>query len=361
MENDFSAIRSIQELKNLLDSGAITPQEYEALKRKIIFGTPGADANTTPATPATPTTPISSRPIITDTPLPTPVAGDPITPQYKSEPFVQPDPVPPTTSYHDTDTIGPEGVNEEVYVEEGKKKDWLLTILITLGVLLLLGLIGYNLLSDSESERLTSTSGSENEELVADTATAPIETASTRPDRIEAAGDTATATIPAPPVTAPPANVAPADTQTTTSTPPPVAAAPAVTDAEALSRINDRLTSYYDDIKTAPFSAQLHFAPTVARYYTLVNTNPAAINDNINTYHFPEFQDSESTIEEGSMKLVSNNAEGFEVTYLEHGSAFRKSKGQKQQTTARVRAKFDPNYKMTYFRQEALLENKFVE
>jgi len=355
MENDFSAIRSIQELKNLLDSGAITPQEYEALKRKVIFGPNGADTNPTPVATN------NTRPSITDTPAPAPATP---VPPYRPERVVQPDPVtpiPPVATLRNTNTIQPEALEEEVYVEEDKKKDWLLTILITLGVLLLLGLIGYNLFNDTESERLTSTSGPDNEEIVADTATAMTETtASTRSDRIEVAGDTATI-IPPAPVNTPITEEVTATAEEATNTPAAQPAAPVISEVEALSQINNRLESYYNDMKTSPFDAQRHFAPTVERYYTLVNTTPAAINENINTYHFPEFQDSESSIEGGSMKLVSSNADGFEVTYLEHGSSFRKSKGQKQEIIARVRAKFDSNFKMTYFRQEALLENKFVE
>ena len=361
MDNDFSAIRSIQELKNLLDSGAITPQEYEALKRKIIFGPTGADA------PPAPITPPVTRSIVTDTPTPAPIVVDPVTPSYRNERIVPPvSPVPPVNvnPVRPTEPVAPTAVNEDIYVEEKKKKDWLLTILITLGVLLLLGLIGYNLLSDSESERLTSTSGPETEVVPVDTtANAEEVTNSTRPDRIEAVGDTAAATIPPAPVP-----VATPTPDTVTNTVKPEAATPvtstnktALSEVEILSRINNQLETYYEDIKTAPFSAERHFAPTVERYYTLQNTTPSAINENINTYHFPEFQDSESSIEGGTMKLTANNANGYEVTYLEHGSAFRKSKGQKQETTARVRARFDPNFKMTYFRQEALLENKFVE
>lgn len=358
MENDFSAIRSIQELKNLLDSGAITPQEYEALKRKIIFGPNGADVNPAPATPPV------NRSIVTDTPSPTAIPANPVNPPYRNERIVQPvqpvTPVPPVSTMRPAEPVEQTAVTEDIYVEETKKKDWLLTILITLGVLLLLGLIGYNLLIDSESERLTSTSGPDTEVVPVDTAANAEEvTTSTRPDRIEAAGDTAAAAIPPAPV-----NTSTPDTATNTTKPAtttPVAPSNALSEVEILSRINNQLEAYYEDIKTSPFSAERHFAPTVERYYTLQNTTPASINENINTYHFPEFQDSESSIEGGSMKLTANNVNGYEVTYLEHGSAFRKSKGQKQETTARVRAKFNPNFKMTYFRQEALLENKFVE
>ncbi|MDB5263642.1 MAG: hypothetical protein JWQ14_2925, partial [Adhaeribacter sp.] len=74
-----------------------------------------------------------------------------------------------------------------------------------------------------------------------------------------------------------------------------------------------------------------------------------------------EFQDSQSSIEEGSLKMTGSGNNGYEVTYIEHGSAFRKSKGQKQETTARVRARFDKDFKLTYFRQEQLLENRFID
>ena len=259
------------------------------------------------------------------------------------------------------DSIEPDGSNEGGDLANTKRKDWLLTILISLGVLLLLVLIGFQLFSDNDSERLTSKSGPDAEEIVADTTTTrtsvPI-TESTRADKIESVSDSVN--LP-PVVTTPVTETTPIVTEVNpTSTPQPTAA-PAISDQDALSRIKDKLESYYDDMKAAPFSAQKHFAPTVERYYTLSNTTTTAINENINTYHFPEFVDSEATIEDNSLKLIANSADGFEVTYLEHSSALRKSKGQKQQTTARVRAKFNQDFKMTYFRQEQLLENKFRE
>jgi hypothetical protein len=340
MENDFSAIRSLKELKNLLDAGAITQQEYEALKKKIIFGS----SNSVPGTG----TPLPTSHIAA---APEPLGGDPVVPEYDNEAYVAYDDGSRKTRPYNPDALGPEGVGEGEDLAEPRRKDMLVTILITLGVLLLLGLIAYQLMSDQGSEKLTSTSGPE--ETPVDTAAAfrpaPVPAASNDP----ASPDTLTASPATPaPVEAPLGESLPTGTAA-----PPV---PGLQEEEIISRAKDRLESYYDDMRSAPFSAQRHFAPTVERYYSLVNTTPEAINENINTYHFPEFQDSEAAIEEGSVK-ASTIPGGYEVTYIEQGSALRKSKNQKQQTKARVRARFDAGFKMTYFRQEALLENTFVD
>jgi hypothetical protein len=282
------------------------------------------------------------------------VGSDPVVPEYDNEAYVGYDSASRSTRSHNPDAIGPEGVGEGADLAEPRQKDMLVTILVTLGVLLLLGLIAYQLMSNQGSEKLTSISGPE--DLSVDTTARPSRVVEPAATNGQITSDTmaapATATIPD-------AAVAPIDGNpeaTATTTP----AAPGLSEEEIISRAKDRLESYYDDMRNPPFSAQRHFAPQVERYYTLVNTTPAAINENINTYHFPEFQDSEVTIEEGSIK-VSPVASGYEVTYIEHGKALRKSKNQQQQTKARVRARFDASFKMTYFRQEALLENNFVE
>ena len=113
-------------------------------------------------------------------------------------------------------------------------------------------------------------------------------------------------------------------------------------------------------MEAAPFDASNYFALQVERYYTLSNTTRAAINENVNTYHFPEFLDGKSSIQEGSMAVVNVGNNSYELTYLENGSAFRKSKNQKQETKAAVRVRFNPDFKITYFRQEQLLENRFI-
>lgn len=388
MENNFSAIKSIQDLKNLLDSGAITQQEYDVLKRKIIFGN----------------TPETNKP--TATPLPSPAASGPLAakviPPYNP---IEEQPVEPSASVNKTNSppeysASASGYQQEAYngsadasINDGQKnpkidffknyneyqleeqnktkqKDWLLTVLVILSVILLLGLIGYYLFGKTDSENLTSRSSSATETATAAEKTpepvnapAPTNTETTTPAEPSPADRVAETSVPASeptPVNTPAPIITPTDeTPATPEAPVPEPAAKLPED-EILNKVRNRLQAYYNDIKNAPFAAQNHFASNVERYYTLLGTTPQAINDNINTYHYSEFQDSESTIEDGSLKLTGNGENGYEVTYIEHGSAFRKSKGQKQETTARVRARFDKNFKLTYFRQEQLLENKFT-
>ncbi|GEO02386.1 hypothetical protein AAE02nite_00500 [Adhaeribacter aerolatus] len=389
MENDFSALKSIQELKNLLDSGAITQQEYEVLKRKIIFGNNSSAATNPPQpTPVNPLRTETPPPIVPPTPMqervyPRAVEGNSINSEYKNSEFKN------VTNANREETVVnsiPENANrnfrsltldEPEEVTEGKRKDWLLTILISLAVILLVGLVAYHFFSDSESERLTSKSGPGTEEAAASEVTG-TESPATKPEPavtdsvrlnpekgptppvntpVEAT-TTEAATTAAGTLTVPAAETAPAATETIVPTP---ASPPKLSEEEALNKIKDRLQAYYADMKSAPFAAQNHFAPTVERYYTLTGTTPQAINENISSYHFNEFQDSQSSIEEGTLKMTSSGENGYEVTYIEHGTAFRKSKGQKQETTARVRARFNKDFKMTYFRQEQLLENRFIE
>jgi len=381
MENNFSALKSLQELKNLLDSGAITQQEYEVLKRKIIFGN-NASSSEAPANAVPPAAPASTEVPKTTAPPPLPiqttanaqpVAANPLTPEYpRVTNATAGEAVNASENVNRNEYLGDNTINQPEELSEVKRKDWLLTILITLAVVLLIGLVAYQFLNDSESERLTSISGPDAEEVTttAETAAEPEENiAATSP--ATAVPDTARINQPKEPTatvnTAPTEAAAPeAGTQPTTEnpattvpvTPPP---APKITDEEALNKIKDRLQAYYADMKAPPFSAQNHFAPAVERYYTLSGTTPQAINENISSYHFNEFQDSQSSIEDGSLKMTSRGDNNYEVTYIEHGTAFRKSKGQKQETTARVRARFDKDFKLTYFRQEQLLENRFIE
>ena len=241
-----------------------------------------------------------------------------------------------------------------------KKTDWFLITLAVLGALLLLGLLAYQFLSNKDSERLTSKSGPDTEEVIPADATneaviaEPAETTVAREDRIVGA-DSTLATNPA--TTTQETEIAPAATTE------PAAATPGMLSDknEIIRKATGQLNAYYNDLQAPSFNASTHFASQVERYYTLNNTTPPAINENINTYHFPEFQNGQTTIQEGSMEVVNIGSNNYEVTYIENSSAFRKSKNQQQETKAGVRVKFNADFKMTYLRQERLLENKLTD
>lgn len=371
MTNENATLRSLQELKTLFDSGAITPEEYESLKKRIIYGINSSQPQPAPTRVASatrsgdtqvlyPTPNATSQPVV----VPSLPVAEPTSSEQKIPSPVQ--------ELSETDAIirrsglnAPEAATAaEPYSatesKPAKRKDWLLITLGALGTLLLLALLAYQLFNKPESERLTSKSGPDLEE--AEPAVAPE----------------ATATAPAPEViaapTEQPGNTG-ADSATITSSAPAsvttVTPAPPVTEASPTGRLTDeneiiqkataQLQAYYQDMQAPPFNAADYFAPRVERYYTLINTIPTAITKNINSYHFSEFLNGKTVIQDGSMQVKNSTHNGYELTYLERGSAFRKSRNQQQATTSRVRVKFDLDFKIAYFRQEQLLENKFTD
>jgi hypothetical protein len=130
-------------------------------------------------------------------------------------------------------------------------------------------------------------------------------------------------------------------------------------DQEILSQIENRLRSYYVDFQAKPFEAKDHFAPRVERYYTLTNVTPQGIKENLESYHYNEFLNGRSSFDPSSIRIVNRDKDTYEVVFIEHGQAFRKSRNQHQELTARVRAKFNKNFRMTYYRQERILKNEF--
>ncbi|GAB3874171.1 hypothetical protein GCM10028824_27000 [Hymenobacter segetis] len=77
MDNPNSPLDTLRQLKEMLDSGAITPTEFEALKQRLVF--------TAPAAPTAPVTPesIAPEPVVPPTPVVfdrPPVASEPVLP-----------------------------------------------------------------------------------------------------------------------------------------------------------------------------------------------------------------------------------------------------------------------------------------
>ena len=131
-------------------------------------------------------------------------------------------------------------------------------------------------------------------------------------------------------------------------------------DDEATASVRGALSRFYADLQAAPFSASQHFAPTVERLYTRQNLTPAAIEEDLNRSMFPEFRQRVTRIVPGTLRVGPPAADGTRTaTYTEQSRAFRVSKNQFQRTRTQVRVRFNPAYKMTYMRQEKLLENTF--
>ncbi|WP_400193554.1 hypothetical protein [Hymenobacter sp. B81] len=348
MDNNPSPLDTLRQLKEWLDAGTITPQEFETLKRKLLFDEKNATAPEAHLIP----------PPVDDPLLPPVVVDEPGQPQL--EPVIL-DPV----SHRPTEAALPHSspapadeLSEEAYEPERPAKQPLATVLIVAGVLLLLAVAAYLLLGNRESERLTS-----------DTLTAADSTAVTveegpQAEQLELPPVAAPETIrvqPAIPLPAP--DTTPAATAPGPEAPIPAAAESSATSEAAIrSRVQRTLTALYADMEAAPFNASQHFAPQVERFYLLQNTTPAAIEDELNRSHFPEFLESQLSYEPGSLQISPVAEDGtVMVQYQERGRSLRKSRNQYQQTLAQVRARLDRNGKLTYFRQERLLENNFTD
>lgn len=144
------------------------------------------------------------------------------------------------------------------------------------------------------------------------------------------------------------AATAPATTETT----------PAENANEATDRVRDVLAAYYADIQAPPFSADQYFAPQVDLFVILRNTTPTAISAWLEQNRFAELKDAQFQVEPGSLRVSPPANDGSRtVTYIERGRGFRQSLQKNQYIRAQMRLRLNPDYKITYQKQERLLEN----
>ncbi|WP_324675778.1 hypothetical protein [Hymenobacter sp. GOD-10R] len=359
MEKDPSPLDTLRQLKEWLDAGTITPAEFETLKQKLVFS-----QKDTPATPTT-SLPSFTSASPTEDPVRPPVVNEPVTPpsstafpSFTATPTSDPNLSTAfnTNSYGSEVESAPEPIEDTEFVAPAPARNPLALVLVIGGVLALLGLVLYLTLGNQESERLTSTSRTEADSLTVQPEVGPQAQQIDLPPA--AAPETVRVAPAVPPVAAPTVD----SSATTVATTTPAAEAPVVDEAAVRSQVLSALTSYYDDLKEAPFDANQHFASTVERFYTMQNTTPAAINDDLTKTHFPEFLEADTQIDPASVQVGPVADDGTRVvTYLEKGKAFRQSRQQHQRTTAQVRVRLDKDYKIVYLRQERLLENTFTE
>ena len=86
MENPSSPLETLRQLKEMLDSGALTPTEFEALKQRLVFGPSPVPADAEPpAAVEPPVAPLPAATLLADT---LPAQG---TPPVASEPTPSPE------------------------------------------------------------------------------------------------------------------------------------------------------------------------------------------------------------------------------------------------------------------------------
>ncbi len=238
-----SSLVALRQLKEMLDAGTITPAEFEALKRQIVFGVEPALPIAPPAAAAEPAGPAPAfepaSPLAPPAP-PTPYAAP------EPEPAPTTEPLPPVAPPADVDTdwlaaAAPSLLHgsAESAVPEEERRNPLNLIFAIGGLLVFLGVIAYLMIgrSAAPNEHLTSTS-----QTAADS-TATVPEVGPQAEQLNLPPAAAPETIRVAPVTPPVSNRAAGQFRTDSSTapvaPPPAAkvsgAAPVVSPTPATS------------------------------------------------------------------------------------------------------------------------------
>ena len=173
MDNPLSPLDTLRQLKEMLDAGALTPTEFEALKQRLVLrdATPSAPAPVPspdalgPAEAAAPAGPVG--------PAAAPPSWYDISPAPARPPYWEPAPLPPTAA-----APSPAPAEEAAWVadefpdsETPPARNPLALVLSIGGLLALLALVLYLSLNRRPSEHLSSTS-----QTAADSLAAAVET-----------------------------------------------------------------------------------------------------------------------------------------------------------------------------------------
>ena len=140
----------------------------------------------------------------------------------------------------------------------------------------------------------------------------------------------------------------------------PVPAAPEPSDDYATQKIRTVLADYYADLFAPPLNAENYFAPQVERLYIQQHLSPVQINVSITQTFFPDNKKAVYQVEPGTLRVSAPVQDGSRTaTYNEACRLFRISKGRYQRLRTQLRVKFDADYRITFLRQEKMLENVF--
>lgn len=323
MEKDPSPLDTLRQLKEWLDAGTITPDEFQTLKQKLVFNesaaaqapaaapdasapavepptapappepappepatAPVAELPTPPEKPTTPLPPIAPEPVVSRLPpleLTSTVASEPASvpePEFIAEPaperVSQPEPssepepttVPPVEMAPllppITHTAATGFADEQEYVEQeayvAPRKSPLMTIVVVGAVLALLALVAYLLMDGRGSERLTSTSRTEADSVAVQPEVGP------QTEQIELPPIVAPETIRVAPVAPPVVAPAPVDTAAT-EVAVPAAPAPAPAPNEATAVLSESAAKARVESIMQRYYADLQAAPFTASAY----------------------------------------------------------------------------------------------
>lgn len=169
MENPSSPLETLRQLKEMLDAGALTPTEFEALKQRLLFSAAPADT-VAPAAPAhsEPAAPTPAPPVL-DPPAPRAAVAD-LQPEPASSISVA---ASPAQSIPEPESVAGWAASELPEAAEPAARSPLALILSIGGLLGLLALVLYLSLNRPASEHISSTSQTAADSLATHIETGP--------------------------------------------------------------------------------------------------------------------------------------------------------------------------------------------
>ncbi len=119
--------------------------------------------------------------------------------------------------------------------------------------------------------------------------------------------------------------------------------------------------SYFTSLQNKTFDASNYFAPSVVRFFTMYNTTPSLINNEVNTNFYKEFVNPQSTIDESSVKIISKSNDELIIDFISSSVFYRNSKHKTQHVKTQVKTVFDNQFKIKYYNEYKILENTYDE
>lgn len=129
---------------------------------------------------------------------------------------------------------------------------------------------------------------------------------------------------------------------------------------EIKSTLISKTRMYYQSLGSDSFDASDFYAPSVSKYFTKVNLNPAAINDIYYKGFFQEFQDPDFRIDESSIRMIKTGT-GYILQYQGEFTCYRKSKRKYEYAQVKTVLSYDSSYRIVSIYEADIWNIKFTE
>lgn len=112
------------------------------------------------------------------------------------------------------------------------------------------------------------------------------------------------------------------------------------------------LNEFATELNGSKFDAYKYFSPRVERFYTMIKTNPKAINNYVNGLYREQYKNSSAYFDESTLSTEIKENGDYEASIIMYGTYFEVAKGvQVDDQRTRIKLILDKNFKIKFFRQ----------